>query len=144
MAEEENGIRPVRVMIRNGRTEEVKEYVLPVDGPQMIADLITLIPDLGLSRVAEASALGFRTAMAGGIAGWWGEYLEIRRLSPADECSESDPEKMCADCKEGWKRAGGMLSLVPDVSYPNVVYGETDDPATHPVTCTCIFCIPGA
>lgn len=110
-----DGVQSFRVMVRNAKTEEVREYTLPVDGPQLIADLIESIPNLDPSRRVAyngAFAGSLAAAIHGGTAGYVGEFLELRKL-------DGPPP----------------LTLVGELA--------DDDPAEHELGCNCLFCIPG-
>jgi hypothetical protein len=79
----------------------------------------------------------------------------VRAAESEYDCNGGDPEKFCPDCKRGWEESSRALvdpaKLRPvavqewqDGKMVSETRFDDDDTSTHPVECTCIFCIPGA
>lgn len=96
----------MRVRVTHTVDGEAEEFDLPEDGPKLLGRLIGYIPELGESRAIAPDAYGDNP---GYVFGYVGPAIEIRRVP--DACSETDPDKMCPDCREGFesRKAGSEL-----------------------------------
>lgn len=101
----------MRIRITHTGGEEAEEFDLPEDGPKLLAHLIGSIPEMQESRAIGPDLFAGRleAAMTGSTWGYVGPAIEIRRIP--DSCSETDPDKMCPDCREGFesRKAGSEL-----------------------------------